>query len=305
MEERTNILPDRVRAGEMLLQGVHESQKGEVRKAATANDGKWSDMVLDRMQRGESYEGNADEESSIECTGSAPKRFKTGTVESLQTLDNIWNKAAVDSKKGRLDVVQDTQKLLAASFTTLIQDGKKAHHEWARVQQELDLSNEYIASKTHEIERLRALDTKNRENISVRIRYAATWFALGSYRVLSRHLTYFQKLLRTVTSSNETTKEQSQAKVSEARLRSDLLQMTKSRDEATEQLDRAGERCKVLENDLVGVKSQLAKEQQAKKQMERDQQAAKSLANAFRSGNHSDVDFYKRKVCSVIAYTRC
>ena len=105
-----------------------------------------------------------------------------------------------------------------------------------------------------------------------------------------------QKLLRIVTSTNEATKEKSQAKVSEARLRSDLLQMTKSRDEAKQKLVKTEKRCKLLEQDLAGVKSKLAQEQQATKQMERHQQAAKSLANAFHGGNQSNVDFYKRKV---------
>ncbi|KAL3944619.1 MAG: hypothetical protein SGBAC_001279, partial [Bacillariaceae sp.] len=160
----------------------------------------------------------------------------------------------------------------------LIQDGKKAHHEWARVQQELDLANEYISSKTHEVERLRGLDAKNRENIS--------------------------KLLRTVTSTNEATKEQSQAKVSDARLRSNLLQMTKSRDETKQEFDKAEKRCTLLEKELSAVKSKLAQEQQARKQMERDQQAAKSLANAFHGGNQSKVDFYKRKVTELNTHVR-
>lgn len=102
--------------------------------------------------------------------------------------------------------------------------------------------------------------------------------------------------MRTVTSTNEATKQQSQAKVSEARLRSDLLQMKKSRDEARQMLVKAEKQCKFLEKNLAEVKSELRQEQQAKKQLERDQQAAKSLANAFHGGNQSSVVFYKRKV---------
>lgn len=77
--------------------------------------------------------------------------------------------------------------------------------------------------------------------------------------------------------------------------------MTKSRDETREQLAQAQKQCKVLEKDLAGVKSQLAQEQRAKKQMQRDQQAAMSFANAFQNGsNQSAIDFYKRKVSRAI-----
>ena len=113
-------------------------------------------------------------------------------------------------------------------------------------------------------------------------------------------MTDFQKLLCTVTSTNETTKERSKAKVSEATLRSNLLQMTKFRDDAKEEFARAEKRYKVLEKELVGMKSKLGKEQQARKQMERDQLAAISLANSFHTGTQSDVDFYKRKVRLII-----
>ncbi|CAJ1934348.1 unnamed protein product [Cylindrotheca closterium] len=266
--ERPGEVFDQVRRGEMQLKGARESKNGEVGKAS-GND-RASEAVLDRMQSGESKETIAEEIDDIQSVGSPLKRPRTSVNESLGALDNIWNIKAVNSKKGRLDVIHETRELLTNSVAELIQDGKKAHHKWARVQQELDLANEYISSKTHEIERLRALDAKNRENIS--------------------------KLLRTVTSTNEATQEQSQAKVSEARLRSDLLQMTKSRDEARQRLSKTEKRCKLLEKDLAGVKSKLAQELQAKKQMQHHQQAAESLKNAFHGGNQSNIDYYKRKV---------
>ena len=163
MHDRPVDVRDRERRGE----SAQESQNGEVRKAS-GND-MASDAVLGRMPRGESSEMIAEEEDSTQNVGSPLKRPRTSADERLGALDNIWNKKAVNSKKGRLNVIQETRELLTSSVAELIQDGKKAHHKWARVQQELDLANEYISSKTHEIERLRALDAKNRENISVRI----------------------------------------------------------------------------------------------------------------------------------------
>lgn len=170
MKEIPGDVLDRVRRGEMQLDGSQESQNGEVPLRKAVGNDMSSDAGLDRMQRGESSETTEDEENDIKNVESPFMHPSTCVDENLKALDNIWNKKAVISnKKGRLDVIHKTRELLTNSVAELIQDGKTAHHQWARVQQELDLANEYISSKSHEIERLRALDAKNRENISVSI----------------------------------------------------------------------------------------------------------------------------------------
>ena len=106
--------------------------------------------------------------------------------------------------------------------------------------------------------------------------------------------------MRTVDSSNEEARDQCQAKLVEARLRADLLHVAASRDEMKGELASAQRRCKLLGDDLTDTKAKLSKVQQEKMQVERDQQATMSLANALQGNAHSDVDFYKRKVSNIL-----
>lgn len=168
MYERPGNVLGGARRGEIQEEHSQESQNGEVCKSASGND-TTSDTVLDRMHDGDSNETTVEVSDSSRDDGAAFKRPRMSRDENLKALDNIWNRKASKNKNALVDMIQETRKLLFHSVAELIQDGKKAHHQWARVQQELDLANEYISSKTNEIERLRAMDSKNRENISVRI----------------------------------------------------------------------------------------------------------------------------------------
>ena len=107
-------------------------------------------------------------------------------------------------------------------------------------------------------------------------------------------------MLRTVDASNEEARDQCQAKLVENRLRADLLHMTSARDELKNELVSSQRRCKLLGDDLTDTKAKLSRVQQEKMQVERDQQATMSLANALQGNAHSDVDFYKRKVSSIL-----
>jgi predicted RNase H-like nuclease (RuvC/YqgF family) len=102
--------------------------------------------------------------------------------------------------------------------------------------------------------------------------------------------------LRAVETSNEDTRDQSQAKLVEARMRADLLHMTSQRDEALGNLAQSQRHCKLVEDELYQTKIKLSKVQQEKMQVERDQRATLSLAKSLQGNVHSDADYYKRKV---------
>jgi hypothetical protein len=105
-----------------------------------------------------------------------------------------------------------------------------------------------------------------------------------------------KNLLRTVGSSNEETRDHCQYKLVEARLRADLLHLSENRDEGLAELAKKQRRCKLLEDDLIDTRAKLARVQQEKMQVERDQQATMSLASALQGNANSDIDYYKRKV---------
>jgi hypothetical protein len=108
--------------------------------------------------------------------------------------------------------------------------------------------------------------------------------------------------LRAVETSNEETKDKSQSKLVEARMRADLLHMTSQRDQALGDLSETQRRCKLVEDELSQTKTKLSKVQLEKMQVERDQRATLSLAQSLQQGNkHSDADYYKRKVGTYFA----
>jgi hypothetical protein len=82
-------------------------------------------------------------------------------------------------------------------------------------------------------------------------------------------------------------------------MRADLLHMTSKRDQALGDLAESQRRLKLVEDELSQTKTKLSKVQQEKMQVERDQRATLSLAKSLQGNVHSDVDYYKRKVCTI------
>eukprot|EP00980_Cylindrotheca_fusiformis_P010008 scaffold2214_cov139-Cylindrotheca_fusiformis.AAC.5 len=233
-------------------------------------------MRQHQEQRKPQREEEKEEDADNDGDESASKRIKISDDRandehhSLSLLEHLWSKDNVNNPEKRRKAGERTQDILGRALNELMQDGIQAHREWAHTKQKLQMAEEDIAAKTREIERLRAMDEKNRESIT--------------------------NLLRTLDTSNEETKDNCQAKLLEARLRADLLHMTAKRDEIMEEHAQTEQRANLLDADLADTKAKLTRVQQEKMQVERDQQATMSLANALQGNNQSDVDYYKRKV---------
>lgn len=161
-------MPSPTPQGGIRLHSAHGPQSDRVRKAPNNDE---ADEMVSVCQEGSNRADCTNRVLLQQDTRGNDVAISTTQMVGEETSDDIlasiWDKNDVSSKEGRIDAIQRTRGLLEISFAELMQSGKKAHLEWARVQQELDLANEYIVSKSREIERLRALDTKNRENISV------------------------------------------------------------------------------------------------------------------------------------------
>jgi hypothetical protein len=124
-----------------------------------------------REEQEEKKEEEADDEEE-ETVVSASKRIKLATADdrddSLKQLEELWSKEKVNDDEKRREATKCTRDLLENAINDMIQDGVRAHHEWARTHQQLQMAQEDILAKTREIERLRSTDQKNRESISVR-----------------------------------------------------------------------------------------------------------------------------------------
>jgi hypothetical protein len=124
-----------------------------------------------REEQEEKKEDEADDEEE-ETVVSASKRIKLATAydrdDSSKQLEELWSKEKVNEDENRREATKRTRDLLENAINDMIQDGVRAHHEWARTHQQLQIAQEDILAKTREIERLRTTDQKNRESISVR-----------------------------------------------------------------------------------------------------------------------------------------
>ena len=94
-------------------------------------------------------------------------------------------------------------------------------------------------------------------------------------------------MLQTIRSSNEETKDSSQAKLIEARIRADLLSMTSQRNDAEVKLADAQSRCSRLNSELLEAKMTASKAQQEKKQIEQYQRVAAAQAKSLQGDKHS------------------
>jgi hypothetical protein len=117
--------------------------------------------------------------------GASGNEETTATEDDLMSqLEELWNsnngKTIFSDEQSRQESLDKTRKLLLGMVNELIQDGIQAHREWEQTHQQLKMAKEDCASKTHEIERLRASDLKSRESISV------NYFLLNEFFVLSR-----------------------------------------------------------------------------------------------------------------------
>jgi hypothetical protein len=125
-----------------------------------------------RKTQREEQEEKKEDEAAEETVVSASKRIKLATADdrddSLKQLEELWSKEKVNDDEKRREATKCTRDLLENAINDMIQDGVRAHHEWARTHQQLQMAQEDILAKTREIERLRSTDQKNRESISVR-----------------------------------------------------------------------------------------------------------------------------------------
>jgi polyhydroxyalkanoate synthesis regulator phasin len=127
---------------------------------------------------------------------------------------------------------------------------------------------------------------------------------------MSSHLTFssssLQNLLKAVGESAEHTKDVSQTKLVEAKMRADLLHVISERDAAHKDSMVAQRRVELLSNDVANLKTEKTKLQHDKLRLEREVRSARALADGLsssllssnNSGNHhhrDDLDYYKGK----------
>jgi hypothetical protein len=105
-----------------------------------------------------------------------------------------------------------------------------------------------------------------------------------------------QNLLRAVETSKSDARDASRHAQLEARLRSDLSSLRGERDEALGIAASLRRKITLLDGDLQTAKQKVARVEQEKIKMERDNRAAMSLAKSVGTETSSDVEFYKRKV---------
>lgn len=105
-----------------------------------------------------------------------------------------------------------------------------------------------------------------------------------------------QNLLRAVETSKSDARDASRHAQLEARLRSDLSSLRGERDEALGIAASLRRKVTLLDGDLQTAKQKVARVEQEKIKMERDNRAAMSLAKSVGTETSSDVEFYKRKV---------
>jgi ABC-type Fe3+-citrate transport system substrate-binding protein len=110
--------------------------------------------------------------------------------------------------------------------------------------------------------------------------------------------------LRAVETSKVQARDQSEAALLQARMRADLLHATTQKDQALGDGHETKRRLALVEEDLRQTKSKLSKMTQEKIQLERDQRATLSLAKSLQGNVHSDVDYYKRKVCMCLVVVK-
>jgi hypothetical protein len=72
------------------------------------------------------------------------------------------------------------------------------------------------------------------------------------------------------------------------------------RDEALGRLSTLQSKFVLMEGDMQAMKQKMAKQEQEKIKIERDHRASMSLAKSVGQESSMDIDFYKRKVSTVI-----
>jgi len=103
--------------------------------------------------------------------------------------------------------------------------------------------------------------------------------------------------LKAVETSTEETKDASQTKLVEAKLRAELLHARAERDEAHQNSLVAKRSLELLSNDVTALKTERTQLKNDKLRLDRERRSAQSLAESLsRSSNRDpDVDYYKRK----------
>ena len=131
---------------------------------------------------------------------------------------------------------------------------------------------------------------------------------MPSSHLISSKLLLLQNLLKAVGESAEDTKDASQTKLVEAKMRADLLHAISERDAAHKDSMVAQRRVELLSNDVSNLKTEKTKLQHDKLRLEREVRSARALADGLSSslllssssngngGNHmDDLDYYKGK----------
>jgi hypothetical protein len=229
-------------------------------------------------------------------------------------LEEIWNGKESDDDDTKAQAIQETFRLIGNVMTELMQDGMEAFHGWEQTRNQVQTLKEECDSKDRELGRLRTSEQKSRESITVSERSQVYCYVECGWRRLSIRLVHtalylilllllllllfvFKNLLRAVETSKVQARDQSEATLHQARMRADLLHVTTQKDQALGDGHETKRRLALVEEELRHTKSKLSKITQEKIQLERDQRATLALAKSLQGNAHSDVDYYKRKVC--------
>jgi hypothetical protein len=117
-----------------------------------------------------------------------------------------------------------------------------------------------------------------------------------------------QNLLKAVGTSAEETKDASQSKLLEAKMRADLLHVISERDAAKKISMVAQRSVDLLEGNVENLKKEKAKLQHDKLRLEREVRAARALADGLSSSllksdhHQDDLEYYKRRSSDLEAH---
>lgn len=229
------------------------------------------------------------------------KKLISSLKDAMDELDRIWNidgeddddnndeltveendaEASALTPPSACDPVRQTAALLVRAFSHEVYDpaiNALTENEELRTRT-ADLTNQ-VETNLREIERLRRSEQRSKESI--------------------------KNLLKAVDRSAEETKDSSQAKLVEAKLRAELLQARKERDAAHHESLVAQRSLELLKGDAEALKKEKIRLQHENLRLEREARSARSLVEAL--GSTSDrrdngastapgetVDYYKRK----------
>ncbi|OEU12832.1 hypothetical protein FRACYDRAFT_244105 [Fragilariopsis cylindrus CCMP1102] len=217
---------------------------------------------------------NNDKENDNYKTSSTSSSGSNGIPSSsLKTINANADANDVVYKKR----VRETTELVLQTFHKDLYEPAIRFAEENQSLQELNIElKNNLETKVREVERLRKSELRSKDII--------------------------KNLLKAVGTSNEETKDMSQSKLIEAKLRADLLHTRSECLEVTEEKLIANRSLELVTIDLSNLKKERTQLRNDKVRLERERRSAQSLVDNYAAAdanstnnNSSDVEYYKRK----------